>query len=357
MQDSDALQRLREQIDDVNTQLVQLLNKRAEVALQLGQAKSGQPIYDPAREAVVLSKVAGDNLGPLSNQALQIIFTEIIASCRNIQQPLRVAYLGPAGTYSEEAAVKHCGQTSEFIPCATIDNIVRTAESETADVAVVPVENSTEGSVNRTLDLLLETSLVITGEIALPIHHQLLSHTTSPGEISKVIAHPQALAQCQIWLAAHIPKAELKSASSNAAAVKMAVKMTNVAAIAGVRAAAHYTVPIIAKNIEDNPNNTTRFLLLGNTPAVPTGNDKTSLICQTPNRPGALLGLLRILADEGVNMLKLESRPAAHALWQYIFYIDIEGHQTETPVVRVLDNLQASSNLIKVLGSYPKATR
>ncbi len=357
MDNTDQLQRLREQIDDVTQQLVYLLNRRAEIAVQLGKAKSGRSIYDPAREAAVLNRVAADNLGPLSNQALQTIFTEIIASCRNIQQPLRMAYLGPVGTYSEEAAMNYCGQTSEFIPCTTIDDIVRTTESGVTDLALVPVENSTEGSVNRTLDLLLETPLVIVGEITLPIHHQLVSYATALREISKVIAHPQALAQCQTWLAMHIPQAELKPASSNAAAVKMTHKAANVAAIASVRAAVHYNVPILAKNIENNPHNTTRFLLLGTTTAVPSGADKTSLICQAPNQPGALLELLRVFATEGVNMLKLESRPAAHALWHYIFYIDIEGHQTEAPVARALARLQANSSLIKIVGSYPKARR
>lgn len=355
MKDSIHLQELRGQIDIITRQLVQLLNKRAELALQIGKTKHGLPIYDPAREAMVLSKVVESNAGPLSNKAVTTICREIIAACRAIQQPLRIAYLGPTATYSEEAVITHYGHSCELLPCTTIDDAVRAAESSSADLAVVPVENSSEGSVPRTLDLLLSTNLTVIGEIALPIHHQLLAHADRLAAIREVMAHPQALSQCRAWLSRHLPQATQTPATSNSAAAQYAAGSKVTAAIASTLAATQYDLPTLAKNIEDESHNTTRFLSLGKTLTTPSDADKTSLIFATPNRPGALAGLLDIIATAGINMLKLESRPARHTPWDYIFYLDIEGHRDEAVVRAVLEKLQAKASFVKILGSYPKA--
>lgn len=354
MQHPDNLRHLRDQIDSLNVELVELINQRAEVAIQIGKLKKDRPIYDPVREATVLKQVVARNAGPLSDAALKAIFQEIITACRAIQQPLRVAYLGPEGTYCQQAALQYYGIGNTFVPCSTIDEVVQIAETGSTNVAVVPVENSNEGSVNRTLDLLLDTSLSIIGEVALPIHHQLLSHAPNLEAIAKVVAHPQALAQCHLWLARHLPTAAQVSTTSNGAAAHIAANDTATAAIAGTQAATYYHLPILANNIEDTSNNTTRFLILGTIPPDATGNDKTSLICSAPHAPGALRDLLEIFADEAINIVKLESRPAIHALWEYVFYIDIEGHQNDPSIAYALNELRQAATFVKIIGSYPK---
>lgn len=354
--DQDQLQNLRKEIDQLNSELVTLLNKRATVAQQIGKAKQGAAIYQPAREAQVLKQVVENNRGPLSDAAVTAVFKEIIAVCRNLQQPLRVAYLGPAGTYSEEAAKRHCGATSELVSYANIDDVVRAAEKGDTTIAVVPLENSTEGAVNRTLDLLLQTPLAICGEVILPIRHQLLSKADTVDVITEVMAHPQALAQCRQWLDKHIPKATRTAVSSNAEAARLAAERPRSAAIAGTSAAELYKLSPLAKNIEDEPNNTTRFVVLGTEQVVPTGNDKTSIVVSTPNEPGALHRILRILADQNINMNKIESRPMASKLWEYVFYIDLEGHQDDYAVQTALDQIKQATSLYKVLGSYPKGS-
>lgn len=353
MNDHD-LPSLRAQIDTLNTQLVSLINQRAQVALTIGKAKQGKPIYDPVREAAVLKSVAAQNKGPLPNVAMQTIFREVIAACRNIQQPLRVAYLGPEGTYSEEAALFYTGRASKLAPYPSIDETIHAAEAGNVDIAIVPIENSTEGSVNRTLDLLAETPLCIVGELPLPIHHQLLSQAPTLDAITEVTAHPQALAQCQNWLTNHLPHATRTPAASNGAAAVTASKNKTIAAIAGRRASERYQLPILASNIEDTSGNTTRFIALGSIIPPATGNDKTSLICTTPNQPGALHHIIGFFAKNNINMIKLESRPAKTALWHYVFYIDIEGHQTDKAVARATAQLQKTASFVKLLGSYPK---
>jgi chorismate mutase/prephenate dehydratase len=349
------LENLRKEIDAINQELVVLLNKRAQVAQEIGKAKKGGPIYDPAREAQVIKKVVEGNKGPLSDEALTAIIKEVIAACRAIQEPLRVAYLGPEGTYSEEAARKHCGGASTYVSTDSIDEALRAAESGQAHVAVLPIENSTEGAVNRTLDLLLQTSLQICAEITLPIHHQLLGKAVAFEDIAEVCAHPQALAQCRGWLATHLPGVKQTPAASNAAAARVAAQNPTVAAIAGKQAAERYELPILQANIEDDPTNTTRFVVLGKNPTAPTGSDKTSLIWSVANEAGTLESALAVLSKNGVNMVKLESRPSKETKWDYVFYVDIDGHQQDEAVAKALRELQKQLKLVKVLGSYPKA--
>lgn len=350
----ETLQKLRIEIDAVNTELVAVLNKRAAIAQRIGVAKQDGRVYLPAREALVLEQVIKANAGPLSDAALGSVFKEVIAACRNLERRLHVAYLGPEGTYSGEAAAAFAGATSSFLPCSTIDDAITAVQKGDADIAVVPVENSTEGAVNRTLDLLLESSLHITGEVVLPIHHQLLGKARSLADITEVIAHPQALAQCRRWLAEHLLHAKQTPASSNAEAARLAAMHPKAAAIAGTLAAEVYKLPVLAANIEDSPTNTTRFLVLGGQEVPPTGNDKTSLVCSVPNRSGSLYELLGIFAKDGINMTKLESRPADSNLWDYVFYIDVDGHQTDSQLAQALSAAREHATLVKVLGSYPK---
>jgi chorismate mutase/prephenate dehydratase len=349
-----TLTNLRDQIDQIDYRIVALLNKRAAVAKRAGIAKRVGSVYHPARETQVIKQITAASAGVLPDGALAAIYGEIIAACRNLQQPLRVAYLGPEGTYSEEAARKQCGETSMYVPAASVDTAVRLVEAGEADVAVVPIENSTEGAVNRTLDLLLQTPLTICSEILLPIHHQLLSHSKNFDKIDEIISHPQALAQCRTWLDEHVPYAKRTAANSNADAARRAALKPGIAAIAGRRASVLYEVPVLAHTIEDDANNTTRFLVLSTSGTTPTGTDKTSLVCSTPNKPGALHKILAVLACQGVNMVKLESRPSPGVLWDYVFYIDIDGHQADEQLVSTLDLLRDQTVFLKVLGSYPK---
>jgi chorismate mutase/prephenate dehydratase len=268
--------------------------------------------------------------------------------------PLTVTYLGPEGTYSEEAAHLHYSEKAIYEPKASIDEAVRAVESKKANAAVVPIENSTEGAVKDVYDHLLQTPLQICGEIFLPIHHQLQTKAHSLADIQEVVAHPQSLAQCRVWLDKHLPYIKKTPIVSNAEAARLAAKKESLAAIASESAAYIYQLPILEKNIEDDPSNTTRFVVLGTTETSPSGSDKTSLVCSTPDKPGALYKVLGVLADQGVNMVKLESRLARGSLSDYIFFIDIEGHEQEPSIAKTLELLKEPTIFLKVLGSYPK---
>ncbi len=355
MPDSSELEDLRTQIDSLNEELVSLLNKRAELAKQVGSAKQDSPAYAPGREAKIFQELKRFNKGPLSQTALRAIFIEIIAACRNLQQPTIVAYLGPPGTYSEEAARKQLGGASTYKSYASFDEVIGAVEKGEATLAVLPVENSTEGPVNRTLDLLLKTSLSIVGEITLPIHHQLLTQAKSLSEVHEIVAHPQALAQCRLWLQQKLPDVTQRPMSSNAEAALYVSIHTSSAAIASQQASQTYNLPILATSIEDESSNATRFLVLGNKGAQPTGADKTSLICSVTNRPGALNRLLDVFDRVHINMTKLESRPITNQPWHYMFYIDVEGHTSDIILRQAVTDLREVALTVKVLGSYPKA--
>jgi chorismate mutase / prephenate dehydratase len=350
-----TLSDLRKQIDNIDSQLVTLLNKRAAIARETGAVKKHGLKFSPSREAEVISHVTSLNKGPLPDKALEAVFREVVSSCLNLEQQMRISYLGPEGTYSEEAARSRFGAMAELVPCDTLDDVVRLVEQGRAEVAVVPIENTTEGSVSRTLDLLLTTPLQVCGEALLPIHHQLLSSDDQLDTIDEVVAHPQSLAQCREWLARHIPSATLRAVASNGAAARAAANEAGRAAIASKRAVRLYGLSVLAANVEDDPANTTRFLMLGTAPTQPTGTDKTSLVCSVPNKAGSLEGLLAVFADYGINMTKLESRPAAQGLWDYVFYIDIDGHQEDQDVARALELLGERATFVRVIGSYPKA--
>jgi chorismate mutase/prephenate dehydratase len=352
---TDKLKNLRKKIDAIDVALVKLLSSRARLAQDVGRIKNGAAVYRPEREAQVLRRVADINPGPLADHALQRVYTEIMSACRALEDQMTVAFLGPEGTYSQEAALKHFGGMVPLAACASIDEVFRQAESGAVGYAVVPVENSTEGAVGRTLDLLLATEARVCGEVMLPIRQCLMSRRGGIEAVRKIYSHTQSLGQCQRWLARHLPDAEQVAVVSNAEGARMAAKERGSAAIASRTAAALYGLELLAKNIEDESKNTTRFLVLGSHDAAPSGKDKTSLILATRNTPGAIHELLTPLASNGVSMTKLESRPARTGLWEYVFYVDIQGHRQDSNVAQALGELERKASLFKNLGSYPAA--
>jgi len=355
--DSEELGKLRGEIDAIDGDLLRLINERAKLARRIGEIKQGA-IYRPEREAQVLRRVAERNPGPLSAAAAQRIVREVMSACLALEQPLTIAYLGPAGTYSESAARKHFGGAPTLMPCPGIDDVFRVIESGNAHYGVVPIENSTEGAIGRSLDLLLSSPLQICGEINLPIHHNLMGRSAQLENVTRVYSHAQSLAQCHEWLNRKLPGVPRVPVASNAEAARLAAAEDGAAAIAGDAAAELYSLPILAGNIEDDPNNTTRFVIVSEHDSGSSGADRTSMVCSAQNRPGAVYQLLAPFADNGVSMSRLESRPArgfGGSRWEYVFYIDIEGHRSETAVARALEELRSRAGFVKILGSYPKA--
>ena len=353
---SEQLKQLRDQIDAIDNELLQLISKRATLAQQIGKAKNHGIVYRPEREAQILARLQELNPGPIGNAYIKHLFTEIMSVCRALESAMSIAYLGPNGTFSEEAALKRFGNAITTVACDSIDDVFRTVESNTAQYGVVPVENSTEGAVGRTMDLLLQSSLSICGEIQLPIHQFLLAQQTDLTQISKIYSHPQSLAQCHHWIRTnlpHLPNTALIHSASNADAARQAAADKTTAAIAGKRTAQLFGLSICAENIEDDPKNTTRFLIIGKQLVAPSGKDKTSLALSTDNRSGAIYKLLEPLAQHGVSMSRLESRPSRSNLWQYVFYIDLEGHQQDKNVSVALEQLRERAVFLKILGSYP----
>ena len=352
---SEKLKQCRDQIDRIDNEMLQLLNQRAALAQQIGHLKDNGVVLRPEREAQVLQRLQANNVGPLSNDAIAALFTEVMSQCRALESPLAVAYLGPEGTFTEAAALKRFGSAVQGQSCATIDDVFRSVETGSVHYGMVPVENSTEGAVGRTLDLLMQSNLQICGEVMLPIHQCLLAQGCELSAIKTVYSHPQSLGQCQGWLNVHLPHAARVPASSNAEAARLAAENPHSAAIAGSQAAAHFGLTVCVENIEDDAKNTTRFLVLGKQQVSPSGRDKTSLVLSAANRPGAVHELLAPLSKHGVSMTKFESRPARAGLWEYVFYMDVEGHQADPKVAVALAELKKAAAFMKILGSYPVA--
>jgi chorismate mutase / prephenate dehydratase len=352
---TDKLLPLRQQIDEIDAQILELLARRGRVAQEVGhvKAETNAPVFRPEREAQVLRGVADRNPGPLKNSDVQTIFREIMSACRALEKRVTVAFLGPAGTFSEEAVYKQFGTAIEALPCASIDEVFRATEAGTADFGVVPVENSSEGAINRTLDLLLGTTSVISGEIAIPVHHSLMTKTGSMEGVTVVCAHSQALAQCQVWLNLHHPDIERRAVASNAEAARMASEDPTIAAIASEMAGEQYKLGVVEAHIQDDPHNRTRFVVIGKLHTNPSGHDHTSLVLAVPNKAGAVYDLLAPVAKHGVSMTRFESRPARIGTWEYYFYVDVEGHVQEPNVARALEELKQNAAFYKLLGSYP----
>ncbi len=358
-----VIRKLRVGIDALDAELLALLNRRAALVRKVGALKGGAPAYRPERESDILRRVAAQTraaaaTGGLPAESAVTVFREIISACRALEQDIRVAYLGPQGTFSEQAMRKHFGQAVQALPALSIDEVFRGAESAAAQFAVVPVENSTDGVVGRTLDLLLTTPLSICGEIELRVRQNLLTRAPKLAAVKRVYSHAQSLAQCNGWLNQNLPNAERLQVSSNAEAARRASKEKGAAAIAGQAAAALYRLKVLGSGIEDDPNNTTRFLVLGQIDPGATGRDRTSLVMSAENKPGAVHALLSPIAANGVSMSRIESRPAKarSARWEYVFFIDLEGHQSDAGVAAAIGELKMRAPFFKILGSYPIAS-
>jgi chorismate mutase / prephenate dehydratase len=354
-----ALLALRTQIDGVDRELLGLLNQRAALALQVGELKkaTGGVVFRPEREAQVIDGLKAVNTGPLQSDSVAPIWREVMSACRALEQRPRVAYLGPAGTFSEEAAIGFFGSSIDRVPCISIDEVFRSTSAGAADFGVVPVENSTEGVVARSLDLFLHTPLFIIGETSLFVRHNLLRRENTLDGIQAVLAHPQALAQCNAWLGQHLPLAERRPALSNAEGARLAAADGSLAAIASTRAGSEYGLHVVAPAIQDDAHNRTRFAIVTHPDAHPvpkaSGHDCTSLVVSVINRPGAVHDLLVPLKTHGVSMTRFESRPARSGQWEYYFYIDLQGHPDDPQVAAALRELRAVCAFFKVLGTYP----
>ncbi|MBI3284324.1 MAG: prephenate dehydratase [Burkholderiales bacterium] len=346
---------LRHKIDAIDAQILDLLNQRARVAEQVGhvKAETNAPVFRPEREAQVLRSVAERNPGPLQSEDVQLIFREIMSACRALERRVVVAFLGPVGTFSEQAVYQQFGHAIAALPCVSIDEVFRATEAGTADFGVVPIENSSEGAINRTLDLLLQTSLAISGELAIAVQHSLMSKSGNMEGVSRICAHSQALAQCQAWLNQHYPHIERHAVASNAEAARMASGDVTVAAIASEIAGQQYNLGVVSAHIQDDPHNRTRFAVIGRLRTTPSGKDQTSIVLATPNKAGAVYNLLAPLSRHGVSMTRFESRPARTGNWEYYFYIDVEGHVLDVKVAAAMAELNDNAAFFKVLGSYP----
>lgn len=356
---SGGLADLRQQIDALDRQLLTLLNQRAHLAEQVGDIKraEGSPFFRPDRVAQVLEKIQQTNPGPLKNTHVAAIWREIMSACLALEAPQRVAVLGPVGTFCEQAAVEYFGSAAELIYCNNFDEVFHATSAGTAQFGVVGVENSTEGAVARSLDLFLRTPVHVVGEVSLLVRHNLLRQSPSLDGVEVVLAHPQALGQCQNWLTQHLPHAERRAVSSNAEGARLAATQPAWAALASERAASQFGLHVVAHAIQDEAFNRTRFAIvcLPQTLATPpaTGHDCTSLVVSVPNKPGAVHDLLVPLKQNGVSMTRFESRPAKSGQWEYVFYIDLDGHISQAHVAKALAELQNMCAFYKVIGSYP----
>ena len=359
---ADALEGVRAEIDRIDSELQSLIAARARLAQRVGSSKraAGTPtseFYRPEREAEVLRQVITRNEGPLTNEEMVRLFREIMSACLAQQEPLKIAFLGPEGTFTQQAVLKHFGHSVRALPLPAIDEVFREVESGAADFGVVPIENSTEGTVSHTADMFLLSPLKICGEIELRVHQHLMGRVESLERIERVCSHQQSLAQCRGWLAENLPHVERIAASSNAEAARRARDEDGTAAIAGEAAAQVYGLRILVPEIEDRPDNSTRFLVVGRKILASSGGDRTTLLLSAPDTagPGALLKLLEPLARHGISMSRLESRPSRRKKWDYVFFVDIEGHAAEPKVAAALAEIKTRASLCKLLGSYPRA--
>jgi len=347
----------RSRINNLDNQILTLLNQRAEAALKIGDLKRKRdvPVYVPEREAEVVRRVVEANEGPLNSEMIRAVWREVLSACRAVEAPVTIAFLAPLGTFTHQAALQRFGESAVYRPARSMPEIFDDVERGHADYGVVPVENSTEGAVNVTLDRLVDSDAVIAGECYLDVAQHLLSRATELGEIKRVLSHPQGIAQCRRWLGEHLRDVPTEETTSTAAAAEIAAGDATVAAIASELAGRMYGVPTLRARIEDNRNNATRFLVIGRRPAGPTGRDKTSILFAMPNTPGALHSILEPLARRGINLTKIESRPARQRPFDYVMFVDFEGHRDTPAVEGALADLTTRTLFLKVLGSYPAA--
>ncbi len=360
----DVLEKLRGRIDAIDEQLLELFNQRASCAVDVAEVKRGLDeatgesidFFRPDREAQVINRLKSLNKGPLSDDEAGRLIREVMSACLALEQPLEIAYLGPEGTFTQSAALKHFGHSVSTIPMSSIPDVFNSVESGHADYGLVPVENSTEGVISHTLDMFLGSNLKVCGEVEIRVHHHLAVRAQDVSDIRRIYSHQQSFAQCRFWLDQNFSGIERIPVSSNAEAARLASLEGDAAAICGLPAVEIFGLNICYRNIEDLSDNTTRFVIIGSQDVGPSGNDKTSLLISAKNTPGALLGLLQPLADNGISMNKIESRPARGSKWAYIFFVDIDGHQQDAGITEALNGLEQQAALFKILGSYPKAS-
>ena len=352
-----SIQDLRNEIDAIDTDLLRLLSRRAELAQQIGHSKSktAAQFFTPERERQIFERLLENNTGPLPPEAVRAIFREIISASRALEQPLKVAYLGPAGTFSHQAALRKFGTSSELGAVDTIPDVFAQVEKARAHYGVVPVENSTEGVVPYTLDMFSQTSLKVCAEVFVKVEHHLATRAENLKGVKRLYAHPQALAQSRGWLKEHLPKVEIVDVTSNSKSAQMAAVDSEGAAICTDTAAEIYSVPLVARHIEDSPHNRTRFLVIGQNEPQPSGKDKTSIFFSVRHKAGALLRAMAAFDAHNINLTMIESRPTKQMPWEYVFFIDFQGHVQEPPVQHALDMLREQSLFVTVLGSYPEA--
>ncbi|WP_242469558.1 prephenate dehydratase [Rhabdochromatium marinum] len=359
METSERLKAVRERIDATDAEILRLLSERARCAQEVAEIKATHApqshFYRPEREAEILRRIKSDNPGPLHDEEVARLFREIMSACLALEKPLSVAYLGPEGTFTQAAALKHFGHSVRTLPFGAIGDIFREVEAGACHFGVVPVENSTEGVVSHTLDTFMQSPLHIVGEVTLRIHHHLMSRASRLCDVRRVYSHQQSLAQCRAWLDRHLPQAERIPVGSNAEAARLATETTDTGAVAGEAAAEIYRLNLLANRIEDDPRNTSRFLIIGPEDAPPSGKDKTSLLLSCRNEAGGLYRLLTPLAEHTISMTRIESRPSRQGVWDYVFFVDLCGHRNDEQVAAALDQLRVSANLFKILGSYPEA--
>ncbi len=354
----DALLNIRKRIDKIDAQIQALLSERAECAFEVAKIKTAAgdtSFYRPDREAQVLQRIKDRNTSLLSDDEMARLFREIMSACLALEQPLKVAFLGPDGSYTQSAALKQFGHSVITVPVSAIDEVFREVESDNADYGVVPVENSTEGMVNHSMDMFINSSLKICGEVQLRIHHHFLSKESDLKNVTRIYSHQQSFAQCREWLNLNVPSVERIVINSNSEAARLASVEKGAAAIAGEIAGELYSLESLAKNIEDHSDNTTRFLVISKLITEASGSDKTSLLLSTPNKPGALYTLLEPLQRSGVSMTRVESRPSKQGVWEYVFFVDVEGHVSDEKVKKALSEIEKNAAMYKVLGSYPRA--
>lgn len=358
---SEDIKKIRKKIDSLDEEILVLLNKRAQEAINISKEKqkfeNSDNFYNPEREAKVIRRIQELNDGPLTNKNILKLYREIMSVCLSLEEPLRVSYLGPKGTYTQLATQNHFGKSVLSMPEASVEEVFASVEKRDSHYGVVPVENSSQGIVSSTLDMFMKSSLRISGEIEILINHNILSNSKKLSDIEKIYAHPQSFAQCKEWLEKNVPNSKKISSTSNAEAALIASSENNSAAIASEVAAEIYKLRVLSKNIEDNHNNSTRFLVIGDRDTEPSGNDKTSIIVSTKNDSGALYGLLEPLSKHNVSMTRIESRPSKHNNWEYIFYLDLDGHIKDKSLKKANEVIKNEASLYRFLGSYPAASK
>ena len=358
MEEKKKIQSLRRKIEAVDDGILKLLNHRAQIVQEVGKVKSEikMDYYNPRREEEILQRLGAKSLGPFPRWAIPSVFREIISACRALEGELIVAFFGPPATFSHVACIQHFGSSIQMLPENTIQDVFEAVERKKAGYGVVPIENSTEGPVNQTLDMFMKSEVKICGEIMTKISHDLLAQSGKPEDVQKIYSHPQALSQCREWLRKNFPHVQLEEAGSTAKAAQLAMEDPKTAAIAGSLAAHLYGLKVVASQIEDNLSNYTRFLVLGRQDAERTGRDKTSILFSISHTPGTLFRVLQVFYEKGINLTKIESRPTKGKPWEYIFFIDFEGHANDSHIAEALDKVKEHVFFVKLLGSYPRSS-